>query len=82
MAGNKLGAAKARQKVIELYGKDFYKKIGHKGGSNGTTGGFASDKLDKDGLTGKQRASVAGRIGGINSTRKGIKNGQSKLAQI
>ena len=82
MPGTKAGAAKARQKVIELYGEDFYKKIGHKGGSNGTTGGFASNKLGKDGLTGKQRAAVAGRIGGINSTRKGIKNGESKLAKI
>lgn len=82
MGQTKAGAVKARQKIIELYGKDYYSKIGKKGGSNGTTGGFASDKLGKDGLTGKQRASVAGRIGGINSTRKGIKNGQSKLAQI
>lgn len=82
MGQTKAGAAKARQKVIELYGEDYYSKIGRKGGSTGTTGGFASNKLGKDGLTGKERAAVAGRIGGINSTRKGIKNGQSKLAQI
>ena len=69
MAGNKAGAIKARKKVIELYGEDFYKKIGHKGGSNGTTGGFAKDR---------KLARRAGRLGGLKSTRAGIKNGEGK----
>lgn len=65
MAGNKAGAIKARQKVIELYGKNFYQKIGRKGGSNGTTGGFAKDR---------ELASKAGKIGGLKSKRSGVAN--------
>lgn len=32
MAGTKEGALKAKQKIIELYGKEFYKNLGRKGG--------------------------------------------------
>lgn len=69
MAGNKVGAIKARKKVIELYGEDFYAKVGRKGGQNGTTGGFAKDR---------ELARRAGRIGGLKSNRTGIKNGEGK----
>lgn len=41
-----------------------YKRIGAKGGANGNTGGFASYEVGSDGLTGRERASVAGAIGG------------------
>lgn len=49
---------------------DFYKKIGAMGGKIGKTGGFASTSIGADGLTGKERAEVAGRKGGTIS-RKG-----------
>lgn len=69
MGQTKAGAIKARQKIIELYGEDFYSHIGKKGGSNGTTGGFAHSR---------DLARRAGKIGGLKSTRAGIKNGEGK----
>lgn len=42
---------------------------GQSGGRKGSSGGFASDKVGKDGLTGKERAVVAGRKGGKVSRR-------------
>lgn len=44
MAGTVIGGKKAAQKNL-ANDPDFYRKIGAKGGSNGTTGGFASDFL-------------------------------------
>lgn len=69
MAGNKEGGKKAAKTNLKRYGKDFYKRIGAMGGRNGNTGGFASDVVGKDGLTGRERAVVAGRIGGLLSRR-------------
>ena len=69
MSGTKQGGEKAKLKNIELYGEDFYSRIGARGGRNGHTGGFASDP---------NRAREAGRKGGLKSSRKGIKNGQRK----
>lgn len=63
MGQTKAGAIKARQKIIELYGEDFYAKVGRKGGKNGTTGGFAKDR---------ELASKAGRIGGLKSRRTDV----------
>ena len=68
MSGTKTGGLRARDKNLAR-DPDFYKKIGAKGGRNGTTGGFASDKRGQDGLTGRERASVAGLIGGRISRR-------------
>lgn len=73
MAGNKAGGIKARQTNIERHGEDFYRRIGSKGGKNGHTGGFASDKVGEDGLTGRQRAVLAGAIGGHISRRRPAK---------
>ena len=70
MAGTVSGGKKAAQKNKELHGKDFYKEIGRKGGKRSTTGGFASKKLSKDGLTGVERAKLAGAKGGHKSRRK------------
>ena len=42
---------------------------GAKGGRNGQTGGFASDKIGADGLSGSERASIAGQTGGRISKR-------------
>lgn len=69
MSGTKAGGQKARDTNLKRHGKDFYKRIGYRGGSNGTTGGFASDKRDKDGYTGRERARVAGKAGGSISRR-------------
>ena len=69
MAGTKIGGIKARDTNTSLYGKKFYKEIGAVGGRNGNTGGFASDKIGDDGLTGRQRASIAGSKGGKVSRR-------------
>ena len=60
MAGNKAGGAKAAATNIKKYGKDFYKRIGRKGGSNGNTGGFAANN---------ELAKRAGKKGGENSRR-------------
>lgn len=69
MAGTKAGGIKARNTNYELHGRDFYAKIGKKGGQNGHSGGFASDH---------ELARIAGTIGGLRSTRKGVKNGEGK----
>lgn len=70
MAGTKAGGVKAAQTNKVRHGKDFYKKIGTKGGKLGTTGGFASDVVGLDGLTGHERASVVGKKGGFISKRR------------
>lgn len=69
MAGTKAGGEKAAKTTIERHGKDFYAKIGAKGGRNGHTGGFASNP---------DLAKVAGAKGGRISTRAGVKNGEGK----
>lgn len=60
MAGTKAGGQKAALTNKNRYGKDFYAKIGAKGGKLGTTGGFAADR---------DRAREAGRLGGKISRR-------------
>ena len=60
MAGTKRGGKKAAKTNIELYGKDFYRKIGAIGGRNGHTGGFAANP---------ELAREAGRKGGRISRR-------------
>ncbi len=69
MAGTKIGGMKAAATNKAKHGQDFYKIIGIKGGKNGNTGGFASDKVGADGLTGLERSRVAGTIGGQISRR-------------
>lgn len=86
MSGTKAGGLKARQRNIEKYGPDFYKRIGAKGGSNGKgpgyKGGFASDEVGEDGLTGKQRAKIAGAVGGKRSRRGPAKDDIEKAEEI
>lgn len=69
MAGTLAGGRKAAITNKELYGEDFYSRIGKRGGRNGHTGGFADDKVGKDGLTGSERAKLAGQKGGRASKR-------------
>ena len=60
MAGTKAGGAKAAATNKAEYGKDFYSRIGQKGGKNGTTGGFAANR---------ELAKIAGQKGGRISRR-------------
>lgn len=69
MAGTKKGGEKAASTNKTKYGADFYAMIGAKGGKRGKTGGFASDKKGNDGLTGRERARLAGSKGGRISRR-------------
>lgn len=69
MAGTKAGGRAAAETNKKKYGKDFYARIGKAGGQKGRNGGFASDKKGDDGLTGRQRAAIAGARGGRISRR-------------
>ena len=69
MAGNATGGHRAAATIRARHGRDFYVKIGHLGGKASKTGGFASTKVGKDGLTGAQRAKIAGAAGGARSRR-------------
>lgn len=70
MVQTREGGRKTAQTIKEKWGSDFYREIGRKGGKNGHTGGFASDVIGRDGLTGKERARIAGKKGGTISKRK------------
>lgn len=70
MSGTKVGGQKAAATNKLKYGEDFYRRIGSDGGAASTSGGFSSYKVGSDGLTGRERASVAGRRGGQVSKRK------------
>lgn len=69
VSGTTEGGKQAAESNIKRYGEDFYKRIGAIGGAKGTTGGFASDLIGPDGLTGRERASVVGIKGGTISRR-------------
>ena len=60
MAGTKAGGRKAAITNKMKYGQDFYANIGRKGGTNGHTGGFASNT---------ELAKIAGSRGGRKSKR-------------
>lgn len=84
MPGTIEGAAKAMKTIKEIYGHTadgrsaMHVNIGSLGGKKGITGGFASDKVGLDGLTGRQRASISGAKGGTISKRTSILNGEGK----
>lgn len=67
-----LATQRWRETMNERYGsvKEKMRDIGAIGGRKGTTGGFAAQEVGKDGMTGSQRASVVGSIGGKISRRK------------
>ena len=69
MVGTQIGGQKAAATNKATYGEGFYARIGTKGGMIGRTGGFASEKVGKDGLTGLERAKKVGAIGGKISRR-------------
>lgn len=73
MAGTKKGGEAAAKTNKGKYGEDYYARIGSQGGKASGTGGFASDVVGEDGLTGRERARIAGAMGGRKSKRgKGI----------
>lgn len=61
MAGTKEGGKKAAATNKARHGKDFYARIGAKGGKLGTTGGFAANR---------ELARIAGAKGGRISRRR------------
>lgn len=61
MAGTVKGGKLAAKKNVERHGKDFYARIGAKGGKKGTTGGFYANR---------ELARAAGRKGGLISRRR------------
>lgn len=63
MAGTKTGGQKAANTNRTRYGRDFYAKIGAKGGKNGTTGGFYANR---------ELARQAGAKGGRISRRRKV----------
>lgn len=71
MPGTIEGGRKAAETNKRKYKEDFYERIGRIGGALGRTGGFASELVGRDGLTGRERARVAGSIGGKISKREG-----------
>lgn len=74
MPGTKEGGLKAAQTNRARHGKEFYAKIGAKGGKLGTTGGFAANR---------ELAREAGRKGGMISRRRKIVNdGQVVIKKI
>lgn len=82
ISGTVAGGRKAAKTNMLRHGEDFYRVLGARGGRNGKgpdyKGGFASDKKGKDGLTGRERARIAGYKGGRVSRRTGAKNGDEE----
>lgn len=68
-AGTLSGGLKASATNKKLYGEDYYKKIGSRGGQRGHTGGFASNP---------ELARAAGAKGGRRSKRTGVTTGAGK----
>lgn len=75
MSGSKLGGKLAAAKNLAT-NPQFYKLIGKRGGQSSNNGGFASEVVSSDGLTGRERARLVGAIGGKKSRRK------SKIAKV
>lgn len=67
MSGTRIGGLQARDANLAK-DPDFYKKIGAKGGKNGTTGGFGA------GEKGRELARRAGRLGGLKSRGEYARN--------
>lgn len=80
MAGTKEGGLKAAATNKAKYGDNFYSNIGKMGGSNGSPDrGFGSEKVGKDGLTGRERARLAGEKGGKKSKRGPSKQTKARI---
>lgn len=79
-SGTKLGGMKAARTNKLLHGKDFYQRIGRRGGQNGHTGGFASNReLAK--LAGA-KGGAKSRRGKANKTRELLFNNRDKIIEM
>lgn len=72
--GHDEAVRKWRETMLARYGteEEMHRQMvekGRKGGHNGKTGGFASNKVGADGMTGLERAVICGAIGGKKSRR-------------
>lgn len=72
--GGDIATEKWRKTMLEKYGgeegvRKMLQRSGAKGGAASKFGGFACEKIGPDGLTGRERASIAGRKGGRISKR-------------
>jgi len=72
MSGTRAGGLRASETTKELHGDDFYKKVGALGGKK-SRGGFGTQTVGRDGLTGSERARIAGAKGGAISRRRAKK---------
>lgn len=66
MSGTKAGGLKAKQKILQTHGEDFFKNIGSKGGKACVPKGFA---------TNRELAREAGRKGGSVGGKAKVKKG-------
>lgn len=73
MAGTIKGGRKAAKTNKKVHGRNFYKEIGHLGGINGHTGGFAANP---------ELARKAGALGGSMSKRGSGKEAEKLRARI
>lgn len=69
MSATKEGGIKAAKTNKDKYGQDFYQRIGQIGGRRSRNGGYASNLVGRDGLTGRERARRDGKVGGEISKR-------------
>jgi hypothetical protein len=69
MAGTLAGGRKLSLTIRAKYGDDFWKQQGAIGGRASNNGGFATEKLNKNGLTGTEQARLSGAKGGAISKR-------------
>ncbi len=70
MSGTRTGGVKSAETIKKLYGNNYYINLGKLGGKAQVAKGYATEKVDKNGLTGPQRAKVYGSIAGQLSHRK------------
>lgn len=73
MSGTRAGGLKAKQTLSKKFGSaeavhKHYQNIGRQGGKI-SRGGFATETVGRDGLTGSARARIAGAKGGRSSRR-------------
>jgi|GEM_PF-3995766 len=79
MAGTRAGGKKAAATIKKTFGEDFYRELGRK---ENVAKGFASEKVDKNGMTGYDRAKIYGSIAGQISSRKRVLGGKkSEMAK-
>ncbi len=80
MSGTHIGGLKSAITIKKKYGEDYFKtKMGSVGGRASVPKGFASEKVDRNGLTGPQRAKVYGSVAGQISRRKPKEGGKNAL---